>query len=95
MCGHQRFDISTATNLRGIRCRSESQAVTRNEPLYVWLLQRVQAANSALNKPAGFWAASDENESSTEFPNGGRNPFPNAPKNPRENKAVSLKNSAR
>jgi hypothetical protein len=34
-------------------------------------------------------------QSSTEFPNGGRNPFPNAPKNSRENKAVSAKNSAR
>ncbi|HEY2231007.1 MAG TPA: hypothetical protein VGI22_25390, partial [Xanthobacteraceae bacterium] len=36
-----------------------------------------------------------EEQSSTEFPNGGRNLFPNAPKNPRENEAVSLKNSAR
>jgi hypothetical protein len=36
-----------------------------------------------------------EEQSSTEFPNGGRNPFPNAPKNSRENKGVSAKNSAR
>jgi hypothetical protein len=34
-----------------------------------------------------------EEQSSTEFPNRGRNQFPNAPKNPRENKAVSAKNS--
>jgi len=36
-----------------------------------------------------------EEQSSTEFPNGGQNPFPNAPKKSRENKAVSGKNSAR
>jgi hypothetical protein len=36
-----------------------------------------------------------EEQSGTEFPNGGRNPFPNAPKKSRENKAVSAKNSAR
>ena len=36
-----------------------------------------------------------EEQSSTEFPNGGQNPFPNTPKNSRENKAVSAKNSAR
>jgi hypothetical protein len=40
-----------------------------------------------------LFAACDENESSTEFPNGGRNSFPNALKKSRENKAVSLKNS--
>jgi hypothetical protein len=34
------------------------------------------------------------NESSTEFPNGGRNQFPNALKNPRKNEPVSVKNSA-
>jgi hypothetical protein len=36
-----------------------------------------------------------EERSSTEFPNGGRNLFPNAPEHPRENKVVSVKNSAR
>jgi hypothetical protein len=36
-----------------------------------------------------------EEQSNTQFPNGGRNPFPNAPKDPRENKPVSAKNSAR
>jgi hypothetical protein len=36
-----------------------------------------------------------EEQSCTEFPNGGRNAFPNAPKNSRENEAVSAKNSAR
>lgn len=35
-----------------------------------------------------------EEQSSNEFPNGERNPFPNAPKKPRENKTVSVKNSA-
>jgi hypothetical protein len=35
-----------------------------------------------------------EEQSSTEFPNGGRSPFPNASKNLAENKAVSVKNSA-
>jgi hypothetical protein len=29
-----------------------------------------------------------EEQSSTEFPNGGRSPFPNAPEKPHENKAV-------
>jgi hypothetical protein len=36
-----------------------------------------------------------EEQSSKEFPNGGRNPFPNAPKGSREIKPVSAKNSAR
>jgi hypothetical protein len=36
-----------------------------------------------------------EEQSSTEFPNGGRKPFPNAPEKPPENKAISVKNSAR
>jgi hypothetical protein len=35
-----------------------------------------------------------EEQSSTGFPNGGRSPFPNAPEKTRENKAVSVKNSA-
>jgi hypothetical protein len=35
-----------------------------------------------------------EEQSSTESPNGGQNPFPNGPKNSRENKPVSVKNSA-
>jgi hypothetical protein len=52
------------------------------------------SSNSAFNKPAGFCPASDENESSTEFQNGGRNQFPNATKNLMENKAVSLNNTA-
>ena len=34
-----------------------------------------------------------EEQSSTEFPNGGWNPFPNASKNLAENKAVSVKKS--
>jgi hypothetical protein len=50
---------------------------------------------SAFKRVADFCPASDENESSTEFPNGGRNQFPNALKNLGENKAVSVKNSAR
>jgi len=33
MCGHQRFDISTATNLRGIRCRSAWSAFC---PFTIW-----------------------------------------------------------
>jgi hypothetical protein len=36
-----------------------------------------------------------EEQSSTEFPNAGRNPFPNAPKSSLENKADSANNSAR
>jgi hypothetical protein len=50
---------------------------------------------STFKRVADFCPASDENESSTEFPNGGRNQFPNALKNLAENKAVSVKNSAR
>jgi hypothetical protein len=34
-----------------------------------------------------------EEQSGTEFPNGGRNPFPNGPEKPRGNKAVSVNNS--
>jgi hypothetical protein len=36
-----------------------------------------------------------EEQSSTEFPNGGRESFPNAPEKPHGNKAVSVKNSVR
>jgi hypothetical protein len=36
-----------------------------------------------------------EEQSSTEFPNAGRNSFPNAPKAPGENKSVSAKDSTR
>ena len=36
-----------------------------------------------------------EEQSSTEFPNGGQNPFPNGPKMARENRAVSVNNSTR
>jgi hypothetical protein len=55
----------------------------------------VSNSNSAFNRLAGFWPASDENESSTEFPNDGRNQFPNAPKKRAENKAISVKISGR
>jgi hypothetical protein len=34
-----------------------------------------------------------EEQSGTEFPNGGRNPFPNGPEKPRGSKAVSVNNS--
>jgi hypothetical protein len=36
-----------------------------------------------------------EEQSSTEFPNGGQNPFPNGPKMARENRTVSVNNSTR
>jgi len=36
-----------------------------------------------------------EEQSSTEFPNGGQNPFPNGPKMAHENRAVSVNNSTR
>jgi hypothetical protein len=36
-----------------------------------------------------------EEQSSTEFPNGGQNPFQNGPKMARENRAVSVSNSTR
>jgi len=71
---------------------AKSQAATLNEQFNVWQVQRV-SSNSAFNKPAGFCPACDENESSTEFQNGGRNRFPNATKNLTENKAVSLNNT--
>ena len=49
------------------------------------------SSNSAFDKRVGF-CASDENESSTEFPNGQWNQFPNTPKTLAENKAVSVGN---
>src|ERR1700730_10483917 len=49
------------------------------------------SSNSAFNKPAGFCPASDENESSTEFQNGGGKRFSNTAKKFYEKKTSCLK----
>jgi hypothetical protein len=55
-----------------------------------------RALAATRKRHAHLWARRQlEEQSSTEFPNGERKSFPNAPKKPRENKAVSVKNSAR
>jgi hypothetical protein len=43
---------------------------------------------------AGLLSASDENESSTEFPNGRRKTISKCAQKSRENKAISVMNSA-
>jgi hypothetical protein len=56
-------------------------------------IQRTLAATR--KRHAHLLAQRQLEQSSTEFPNGGRNSFPNGSERPRENKAVSAKDSVR
>jgi hypothetical protein len=73
---------------------AKSQTATLNEQFNVWQLQRVKQ-QLGISKPAGFCPASDETKVAQTFQIAGVKPFPNGPENLAENKAVSVKNSAR